>query len=234
MVVRPRQIAVDGPAGSGKSTVSFALANELGYLYIDTGAFYRAVTLAALDAGLINAEESAIVDLANRVVITVTDDRDTDNRQYTVLLDQQDVTWKLRTQQVDVAVSRISAMSAIRQFVTDQQRAAAQRGEVILVGRDIGTVVLPDADLKLYLDASIRTRAERRYRQIVENGGRANLTEIENELIARDAYDSGRAISPLRQADDAIYVSTDTLSIEQVVERVKQIILDWQTAKSSA
>ena len=227
-VARPRQIAVDGPAGTGKTTVSFALANELGYLFIDTGAFYRAVTLAALNAGLIGADESIIADLAAQVAIRVTADRNHDSRQYTVLLDEQDVTWEIRGQAVEGSVSRISAMAKIREIVTNQQREIARRGEVILVGRDIGTTVLPDADLKLYLDASIETRAERRYRQIIANGGHADVRAIAEELRARDAYDSGRTVSPLRQANDAIYVDTDSLSIDQVVERVKKIIDEWR------
>ncbi|MHB8629598.1 MAG: (d)CMP kinase [Aggregatilineales bacterium] len=232
----PRRITIDGPAGSGKSSVSFAIARDLGYVFVDTGAFYRAVTLAALEAGLVDATEHKIVELAQRVVITVTADLDADGRQYTVLLDGRDVTWALRTPAVEANVSRISAMPSVREVINIQQRAVAERNPVIMVGRDIGTTVLPDADLKLYLDASLEVRAARRYQQAVANGLTAQLDAIRLDLQARDAYDSGRETSPLQQASDAIYVSTDDMTIAEAIVHIERIITGWeaQSAESPA
>ena len=198
----------------------------MGYLFIDTGAFYRAITLAAIEAGLADAEEPAIVALAEHTSIKVTADRNADERQYTVLLNSRDVTHAIRDPSVEANVSRISAMPLVRQAITDQQRRVAEAGRVIMAGRDIGTTVLPNADLKLYLDASPATRAERRYRQILAEGRTVELASIEADLQARDVYDSTREASPLRRAADAIEVITDSLSVEQVVAKIKQIIAE--------
>lgn len=224
----PRRITIDGPAGSGKSSVSFAVARDLGYVFVDTGAFYRAITLAALEAGLADAPESQVADLAQRVAITVTADLDTDGRQYTVLLDGRDVTWDIRTPAVDTNVSRISAMPSVREVINRQQRAVAARNSVIMVGRDIGTTVLPDADLKLYLDASLEVRANRRYQQAIAQGQQAQLDAIRLDIQARDAYDSSRETSPLQRAADAIYVSTDDMTIAEAIAHIERIIIGWQ------
>ncbi len=224
----PRRITIDGPAGSGKSSVSFAVARDLGYVFVDTGAFYRAITLAALEAGLADAPERQLAELAQRVVITVTADLDTDNRQYTVLLDGHDVTWAIRTSAVEANVSRISALPSVREVINIQQRAVAARNPVIMVGRDIGTTVLPDADLKLYLDASLEVRAIRRYQQAIANGHDTQLDAIRLDLQARDAYDSSRETSPLQQASDAIYISTDEMTIAEAIAYIERIITGWE------
>lgn len=226
----PHIITVDGPAGSGKSSISFIVAHDLNYLFIDTGAFYRALTLAANERGLADADESAIAALAQHIVIDITPDLKDDGRQYTVLLDGRDVTWAIREAAVEANVSRISAMASARALINIKQRLIAEQNNVIMAGRDIGTVVLPHADLKLYLDASPEARAQRRYTQLIASGKVADLAEITRELRARDAYDSGRTIDPLRQAADAIYVNTDAMTIEQSVAHVKQIITQKQTA----
>jgi cytidylate kinase len=236
-VVLPRTIAIDGPAGSGKSTVAFLIARDLNYLFVDTGAFYRAVTLAALSRGLIGGSddsaaaqpnEHAVASLAQRSSMRITSGLASDGRYYTFLLDGQDVTSQLRAPEVDRFVSIVSAMPAVRDALTIQQRALASSGRVIMVGRDIGTVVLPDAELKIYLDASPQVRAERRYRQRIEAGEPADLNEILAGILKRDALDSGRAVSPLRRAPDAVYLLTDSLTVDEVVERLKQIILQWE------
>jgi cytidylate kinase len=226
----PRAIAVDGPAGSGKSSVSYIIAHDLDYLFIDTGAFYRALTLAALENGQVDASEEILADLGKRIEIGITAEVDTDGRQYTVLLGGRDVTWAIREHRVESHVSRIAAMRSVRDLINAQQRAIAQQNKVIMAGRDIGTVVLPDADLKLYLDASPEARGRRRYDQLIAAGKPANLDEITQDLRARDAYDSSRLIDPLRQAADAVYVNTDNLTIPEVVARIKQIIHDWGVA----
>lgn len=227
----PRRITIDGPAGSGKSSVSFAVARDLGYVFVDTGAFYRAVTLAALEAGLAEAPESEIIALARQITITISADLDADGRQYTVLLDGRDVTWAIRTPAVEVNVSRISAMPLVRDAINIQQRAVAARNPVIMVGRDIGTTVLPDADLKLYLDASLEVRAMRRYQQSLDKGDLAQLDAIRLDLQARDAYDSSREISPLQQASDALYINSDGMTIAEVVAYIERIIIGREASK---
>ncbi len=223
----PRTIAIDGPAGSGKSSICAAVARDLGYLFVDTGAFYRAVTLAALRAGVAHADEPTLVDVARRANLDITADRNADERDYTILLEGEDVTWAIHAAPVDANVSRISAMGGVRSVLNAKYRELARRGRVIMAGRDIGTVVLPDADLKIYLDASPEARAERRYRQRVAKGHSADYDQILESMRSRDQYDSQRAIAPLRRAPDARYIHTDDLNIDAVIQQVKQIILDW-------
>ncbi|MBC7225542.1 MAG: (d)CMP kinase, partial [Anaerolineae bacterium] len=168
----PSTIAIDGPAASGKSTIGGLLAKELGYLYLDTGVMYRAVTLEALRAGVDIADEEAVVALAHRLRIEVLPPgpEHRDGRPYTVLADGRDVTWEIRTPEVDAAVSPVSAYPGVREVLTEAQRQIGRRGRVVMVGRDIGTVVLPDADLKIYLDASPEERARRRYLERLDRG----------------------------------------------------------------
>jgi CMP/dCMP kinase len=220
----PRTIAIDGPAGSGKSTVSFILACDLNYLFVDTGAFYRAVTLAAIQSGQVEQPDDVIVDIAQHAQLDITPDLGVDGRQYTLLLNGKDVTWDIRQPEVEKHVSRISAIPGVRNVLNQKYRELAERGAVIMAGRDIGTQVLPDADLKIYLDASPEARAERRYRQRIEAGQLADYDEILNALRQRDAYDSQRVVAPLMQAADAHYVSTDNLDITAVVDEIKRII----------
>jgi cytidylate kinase len=233
-VALPRTIAIDGPASSGKTSVSAAVARDLSYLFVDTGAFYRAVTLAALREGLIQADEPALVDVARRADIDITADRDADEREYTILLNGQDVTWNIRAPSVDDNVSHVAAIGGVRNVLNGKYRALASRGPVIMVGRDIGTIVLPDADLKIYLDASAESRAERRYRQSVAAGHPGNYEEILASMRARDALDSGRDVAPLRRAPDAVYVNTDHLDVTAVIDQIKHIILNWQPKPTEA
>ncbi len=223
----PKIIAIDGPGGSGKSSICGAIARDLGYLFVDTGAFYRAVTLAAIRAGAIQADESMLVGITERARLDITSDRDADDRDYTIWLDGQDVTSAIQQADVDSNVSRVAAMGGVRTALNQKYRQLASRGPVIMAGRDIGTVVLPHADLKIYLDASPEARAERRYRQRVAAGQQADYDEILAGLRKRDQIDSERAIAPLRQAPDAVYIHTDHLDIDGVIQQVKQIILDW-------
>lgn len=220
----PKTIAIDGPAGSGKSTLGNLLAEELGYLYFDTGVMYRAVTLAALNRGLEISDEAAIGELANQVRIDVRPPSKDDGRDSDVLLDGADVTWEIRKDSVNANVSPVSAYGAVREAMTAQQRRIAQENKVVMVGRDIGTVVMPDADLKIYLDASAEVRAHRRYQELVERGEAADFTNVLQSLKQRDQIDSSREIAPLKPAEDAVVIDADCLGIRQVFEKAKELV----------
>lgn len=220
----PKIIAIDGPAASGKSTVAEKLAADLGYLYFDTGVMYRAVTLAALRKLQSVTDEAAVSDLAGVIKIDVQPPNVNDGRLYDVLLDGEDVTWAIRTPEVDRNVSQVSAYPVVRKEMTDQQRRIGGRGAVVMVGRDIGTVVFPDAHLKIFLDASVEERARRRYEETRLRGQEANYDEILEAMKRRDKMDSSRAIAPLRPASDAKIVNTDGLDICAVLKKVKEYI----------
>ncbi len=222
----PSTIAIDGPAASGKSTIGGRLAQRLGYLYLDTGAMYRAVTWVALKRGVDIDDEKAVTTLAQDMEITITRPTVDDGRQYTVLVDGEDVTWQIRRPEVDRHVSPVSAYPGVRQVLTEQQSRLGQQGRVVMIGRDIGTVVMPDADLKIYLDASAEERARRRHLELLERGEEADYQEILRAMKRRDTIDSRRAVAPLKAADDAIRVDTDNLSIEQVLRIVEEIVQD--------
>ena len=223
--MKPTTIAIDGPAASGKSTVGAALARHLDYVYFDTGVMYRAVTWAALDRRLAIDDEAAIASLAATIKIDVTAPSIVDGRQYDVVCDGVDVTWAIRAPEVDAAVSPVSAYPGVRSAMTAQQRRIGLRGRVIMVGRDIGTVVLPEAPLKIYLDASVEERAHRRFLEVQARG---NCAQTYDEILAamkrRDAIDSGRATAPLKPAPDAILIDSTTLDVQQVVAEVERLI----------
>jgi len=221
---KPRVIAIDGPAAAGKSTVGRAIARRLKYRYLDTGAMYRAVTWAALERGVPIDDEEAVTGLAESIDIDITPPTNDDGRQYTVFVDGRDVTWALRRPGVDGAVSRVSAYPGVRRALVVQQRRLAGRGRVVVVGRDIGTVVLPRADLKLYLDASVEERARRRHEERLARGESADYDRILHDMRRRDELDSSRETAPLRPAEDAIIVNTDGLSVQQVVDRVMELV----------
>jgi cytidylate kinase len=229
----PSTIAVDGPAGSGKSAVSFAVAQRLGYLFVDTGAFYRAITFLALERNIPFNDPAALAELARQVHLDMTPDLDNDGRQYTVLADGRDITPYLHTPDVDAHVSQTAAAADVRAALLDTQRRIAGRGRVIAAGRDIGTVVLPDADLKIYLDASLDERAERRYAQRIARGEPADLAAIRRGLAERDELDTHRDVAPLLRAPDAVYLDTTSLSLEESIEAALQIVLNWQPARRS-
>ncbi len=218
-------IAIDGPAASGKSTVAAALARKLGYLYFDTGVMYRAATWAALDRGLAISDEAAVTALTESLQIDVEPPSIGDGRQYDVLCDGVDVTWAIRSPAVDANVSPVSAYPGVRAALTVQQRRIGLRGNVVMVGRDIGTVVLPEAPLKIYLDASAEERARRRLREVQARGDQSQTYEsILDNVKRRDAIDSGRATAPLKAALDAVVIDSTGLSVDEVVARVEQLI----------
>ena len=217
-------IAIDGPAASGKSTVGELLARRLGYLYFDTGVMYRAVTWAALDRGIPIEDEAAVVALAGKLHIDVSPPTADDGRQYTVLADGVDITWEIRTPAVNADVSPVSAYPGVRREMVRQQRRVAQGGRVVMVGRDIGTVVLPDADLKIYLDASVEERARRRWEEERARGENSDYDAVLASMRRRDQIDSSREASPLRAAGDAVVLDTTALDIEGVMVEVMRLI----------
>lgn len=223
-MTRPSTIAIDGPAASGKSTVGALLARRLGYLYLDTGVMYRAVTWAALVRGVAIEDEAGVSTLARRLRIDVVPPTVDDGRQVTVLADGQDITWEIRSPEVDWGVSPVSAYPGVRAALTTQQRRIGRRGRIVMVGRDIGSVVLPRADLKIYLDATEAERACRRYREMLARGKAADYKEVLASVRRRDEIDSSRAAAPLCQAEDAVVIDTTPLSVEEVVERVLALV----------
>ncbi|HSB01333.1 MAG TPA: (d)CMP kinase [Anaerolineales bacterium] len=220
----PSIIAIDGPAASGKSTIGLRLASALGYLFFDTGVMYRAVTWLALKRGISIQDEAAVTALAQEAHIDVAPASRSDGRTCDVLVDGQDITWETRSRKVDANVSVVAAYRGVRTALTEQQRRIGQRGDVVMVGRDIGTVVLPNADLKIYLDATAEERARRRYEEILVRGGEADYDEILQKVRERDRIDSTRDLAPLKAAQDAIVVDSDQLTADEVFEQVLALV----------
>lgn len=223
----PQAIAIDGPAGSGKSTVAQQLAKRLGYLWFDTGVMYRAVTLAGLRTGAPLDDDERLTQLSKRVSIDVHPSTHDDGRPYTVLLDGEDVTWALRTPEVDSNVSVASACPGVRAALLERQREIARRGRVIMVGRDIGTVVLPGADLKIYLEASAEERARRRLAELKGRGKPADYDQVLAAIRERDRLDSTRAVSPTRPAADAVRVDSTGMNLAAVVDTLEGLVRAW-------
>lgn len=219
----PNIVAIDGPAASGKTTVANKLAEKWGYLFFDTGVMYRAVTWLALHHGISTKDEDAVSILAHQATIDVLPPSKEDGREYDVIADGIDVTWFIREQRVDKKVSPVSAYPDVRKALTIQQRRIGLRGRVIMVGRDIGTVVLPEADLKIYLDASVEERARRRYKQRIDRGEEADFEKILKILKKRDRIDSTREVAPLCAADDAVIINTDNLNEDEVLSEIERI-----------
>ncbi|MBL8103450.1 MAG: (d)CMP kinase [Anaerolineales bacterium] len=219
----PSIIALDGPAASGKSTLGNKLANSLGYLFFDTGIMYRAITWIALQHDMDLRNEVMITELAQKAQIDIRPPSKNDGRPCDVLIGDKDVTWDMRGGDVDANVSVVSAYAGVRKALSEQQRRIGLRGKVVMVGRDIGTVVLPEADLKVYLDASAEERARRRYDELIARGEKSNYEEILKKVIERDRIDSTRAVAPLRPADDAIIIDSDQMDAEQVFVRVLEL-----------
>jgi cytidylate kinase len=216
----PRTIAIDGPAGAGKSTIGALVAERLGYLFLDTGAMYRAVALAALRKRIDPDDAEKLTGLAKKVRIMIGPPTKQDGRAYTVLLDGGDVTWDIRSADIDRSVSQVARVEGVRDAMVAQQRALAAQGRVVMVGRDIGTVVLPDAERKIFLTASAGERARRREEELASRGERRPRQDLLHEILRRDQLDTERAVSPLKAADDAVVVQTDGLSVREALDRV--------------
>ncbi|HSJ90261.1 MAG TPA: (d)CMP kinase [Anaerolineales bacterium] len=215
----PSIIAIDGPAASGKSTLGLRLAQALHYLFFDTGVMYRAITWLALNRGINVKDEIAVTALAQNMPIEVAPASTPDGRACDVFVEGKDITWQTRTPEVEMNVSVVSAYRGVRGALSQQQRRIGRRGKIVMVGRDIGTVVLPDADLKIYLDASAEERARRRYEEILARGGEADYDEILAKVKERDRIDSTRDVAPLRIAEDAVVLNSNHLSAEEVFEQ---------------
>jgi len=216
-------ITIDGPSASGKSTVAQQLADRLVYLYFDTGVMYRAVTYAAMESLGSVADEEKVTALAEKIAIDVNPASIQDGRMYDVLVDGKDVTWQIRAVNVEANVSQVSAYPGVRRELTLQQRRIGLRGSVVMVGRDIGTVVLPEAELKIYLDASVEIRARRRFEELRARGEDNRFEDILSAMKRRDKIDSNRIVSPLRPAEDARIINSDCLSVDEVCK----LILSW-------
>jgi cytidylate kinase len=219
----PTIIAIDGPAASGKSTLGRRLADALGYLFFDTGVMYRAVTWVTLQGGVEVKDEAAVTKLAETVQIDVRPPSKNDGRACDVLADGVDITWETRSPEVEANVSPVSAYRGVRQALASQQRRIGLRGRVVMVGRDIGTVVLPEAELKIYLDASAAERARRRHREILERDGKADYAKILAGVRMRDEIDSTRAFSPLRAAEGAVILDSDKMNADEVFAKVEAL-----------
>jgi len=212
-------IAIDGPAGSGKSTVSKLIAKKLDLLYIDTGAMYRALTLKAMRKGIALEDEKALAELAKATKIELKN-----KGSLRVILDDEDVSSHIRTPEVTANVKYIARTPGVRHEMVKLQRAMGEGSGGVLEGRDIGTVVFPDARYKFYLDASAEERARRRHKDMLAIGAKQEVDRIKKDIIERDASDVNRPVGALKQADDAIYIDTTNLSIDDVVNRIKSYI----------
>lgn len=212
-------IAIDGPAGAGKSTIAKIVAKELGFIYVDTGAMYRTMALACYRAGIKAEEEEKVVEKCNAVKVTLGYEDGTQK----VYLDGEDVSTEIRQEVIGNMTSAISVYGPVRKILVAMQQEIAKNNDVVMDGRDIGTSVLPKADLKIYLTASSRTRAERRYKELTQKGENCNIDDIENDIKERDYRDMHREVSPLSQAEDAVLVDSSDMSIDEVVAEIKKL-----------
>ena len=212
-------VAIDGPAGAGKSTIAKLAAEKLGYAYIDTGAMYRSVAWKFLQTGKA-FDEDFISGLSKTMLI----DFKPEAKINRVFVDSTEVTDAIRTPEVTAIVSRVAAIGAVREAMVDQQRRMGEAGGVLMDGRDIGTVVFPNAQLKIFLTASVEERARRRYAEMVAKGQQVDLQQLQADIAERDKQDSERAISPLRQAEDALLLDTSDMGISEVTDRILQLV----------
>ncbi len=213
-------IALDGPAGAGKSTIARTVAKKLGFIYIDTGALYRTIGLAATTAGTNTDDPAAVAALLDSLTIQLTFRED----EQRVLLNGEDVSDRIRTPEASMMASKVSAIPAVRTFLLSLQRKMAEENNVIMDGRDIGTVVLPNAQIKLFLTASVACRAQRRYEELIAKGMNVTLEEVQSDMEKRDYADSHRAVAPLKPAEDAQIVDTSWLELHQSVALLTEII----------
>lgn len=209
-------IAIDGPAGAGKSTIAKNIAKELGFIYVDTGAMYRAMAVYFLDNKIDTDDESKISDACNGVSIKIA----YENNAQQVILNGENITGRLRTEEVGNTASKTAVYAAVRKKLVELQQELALTTDVVMDGRDIGTCVLPNATCKIYLTASVETRAERRYKELTEKGVDADIEEIKKDIADRDYRDMNRDVSPLKQAEDAVLVDSSNMNIEEVTQAI--------------
>lgn len=213
---KPFNIAIDGPAGAGKSTIAKLVAKKLGFIYVDTGAMYRALALYFIRRGIRAEDEAGIADACKDAAITIR----YQDRTQRVILNGEDVSGSIRTEAVGNMSSATSVYPAVRAHLLELQRGLAASSKVIMDGRDIGTCILPDADVKIFLTASTHVRAVRRYEELLEKGMTCNLEEIEQDIIERDRRDMNREIAPLKQADDAVFLDSSDMTVAQVADAI--------------
>lgn len=210
-------IAIDGPAGAGKSTVAKIIAKELGFLYIDTGAMYRALALKVLERNINIEDTPAIIDIVRKTSIDLTNNHD---GALKVLLDNRDVSSQIREPRITKIVSDVAKIKEVRKVLLELQRKLGERGNCVLDGRDIATVVFPNADKKFYLDADFKERVKRRYEELAALGQEVTLSDVNSDLRYRDTVDSTREVAPLKKADDAVYLDTTNMTIEEAVNTI--------------
>ncbi len=221
------QIAIDGPAGAGKSTIAKGLAKKLNFIYVDTGAMYRAIALYMIRKGIHAKDSAAVEGACQEVEVEIT----YQSGEQQVMLNGENVTGLIRTEEVGNMTSAISVYPMVRKKLLDLQRTLAAKADVIMDGRDIGTCVLPQADLKIYLTASVEARAERRYKELLEKGQEPVLAEIAKDIEERDYRDMHREISPLKQAEDAVFFDSSNMGIDEVMEAILKIKADKQLCR---
>lgn len=214
-------IAIDGPAGAGKSTIAKAAAKSLGYIYVDTGAMYRAIGLYTLRSGVEPTDAEKVVELLNNIEVSLARD---EQKNQLVILNGEDVSGLIRTEQVSMAASRVSAIPEVRAFLLSLQRDMAKNYDVIMDGRDIGTVVLTDAKVKIFLTASAEIRARRRYDELIAKGETAVYEDVLADVIQRDNNDMNRPIAPLKPAEDSILVDTSELTLQESIDLLVKTI----------
>ena len=224
------QVAIDGPAGAGKSTIAKILAADLGFIYVDTGAMYRAMALSCLRNGIDVRDKEAVVGHCEKIEVSLK----YKNGEQQVLLNGENVNAYIRTEEVSQATSAISIYEGVREKLLNLQRQLGQEHNVVMDGRDIGTNVLKDAQVKIYLAASVNTRAKRRYEELVKRGIECNLKEIEEDIKERDYRDMHREIAPLKQAEQAVYLDSSELAIEQVVGKIREMIEDRKSYEGNS
>lgn len=218
-----RSIAIDGPSGAGKSTLARRLARELGFLYVDTGAIYRTVGLAVRDRGIDPGQAGAVTELLPKLAITMGYGKDGLQHMF---LNGEDVTAAIRENEISAYASKVASIPEVREFLMEMQRKMAREHDVIMDGRDIGTVVLPGADLKMFLTAAPKARAQRRYQELLERGQQADFEQVLSEVVERDRRDMERETAPLRQAEDAVLADTTELDLEGSFQLLLELIRD--------
>ena len=223
----PNVITIDGPVASGKSSVGLKIAKELGYLFLDTGIMYRAVAWAAINQNVNIDDVKEVSTLAQQIVIEIKPPTKSDGRINDVFVDKVDVTWKIREPEVNENVSQVSRYQFVRKVLTEQQQEFGRRGKIVMVGRDIGTIVMPNAALKIFLEASVKERALRRYNEELKRGKQSNLEDVIKNVEMRDKIDSGREIAPLTPAEDAVIINTDGKDISRVVDEILNIVRNY-------
>ena len=214
-------VAIDGPSGAGKSSVAKKCAELFGFVYVDTGAIYRTIGLAAFNRGINTKDSAAVISLLPELNIDL---RYNENGEQRMLLSGVDVSGEIRRPEISMCASNVSAIAEVRDYLTDMQRNMAKKYDVIMDGRDIGTVILPDADVKVFLTASSDARADRRYKELINKGSKLSYEEVLNDMKRRDEQDINRAAAPLKAAADAVYLDTSSMSFDDSVKNVCRLI----------